>query len=252
MNYTRQKDERRQNMPTGKLISCEGIECSGKDTQIALLAEYLRQHHVDFSLEHEPGGTLYGEALRAILKHPELALPPIYAAVSGHSDFSQAQLPDNPDYKRTPECELFLFAASRAEFTNKIIDLMLDGINVIVNRFSDSTTAYQGGGHGLSTSAIITINQMATQDLWPNLTLLIDIPIETMLERVAKQGKEKNAFFEQRYDRNFFERVRDEYLDIARRNPERVKVIDGTKPVKEVFEQIRPYVDELFGLSYAD
>jgi dTMP kinase len=239
-------------MATGKLISFEGIECSGKDTQIALLAKYLRQHNIDFSLEHEPGGTLYGEALRAILKHPELVLPAIYKAISGHSDFKHARLSDNPDYDRTPECELFLFAAARAEFSNKIIDLILDGTNVIVNRFSDSTTAYQGGGHRLSTSAIITINNMATDNLWPKLTLLIDIPVKTMLERMAKQSKEKNAFFEQRYDRNFFERVRNEYLEIARLNPERVKVIDGTKSIKEVFEQIRHYVDELFGLSYVN
>jgi len=242
--------------PRAMLITFEGIECAGKGTQIALLMDYLRQHGIDAISEHEPGGTLYGEALRAIIKHPEIALPAIYEKFIGHSDFPDAKELATRigkgafKLKRTPECEFLLFSAARAEFANKIRRLIAHKI-IISDRLADSSTAYQGGGHGLPLELIEQVNRLVLRNLWPDLTFFLDIPVTEMFSRVA-QHKEKNAFFEEYYNRAFFERVRRAYLTIAETEPNRFLVIDGSKPIAEVFEQIRPQIDGLLGISHAD
>lgn len=250
----------------GKLITFEGIECSGKGTQIRKSLDYLSQHGRKAVRGREPGGTLYGEGLRVILKNPEIALPAIFEAVKNHSDFDRDKLAQAlamgfaDKFERTGECELFLYSASRAEFAKWLKELLDEGISILADRLHDSTRAYQGGGRQLATNererrAINEINAFALRGLWPDKTFFLDIPVEMMLERmriVDGQDADKNSFFETTCGRDFFQRVHDEYHLIAQEEPNRFIIIDGEKPADEVFEQIRPYLDSLFGISYSD
>lgn len=239
----------------GKLISFEGIECCGKGTQAKLLFDYLREIGQPLQLMHEPGGTPYGEALRAILKYPNAALSAIYAKLAGHSDFpgfeefSAMIESGNFDAKRSAECELFLFEASRSEYAKAIRAKLENGEHVISDRLHDSTTAYQGGGRGISMADIDAMNKIALGGLWPDLTILLDIPIEVMIERVSRENDEKNAYFEKTCDRAFFERVRTAYLAIAGCERNRFVVIDGDQPISIISDQIRAYVDELLDIN---
>lgn len=240
---------------TAKLISLEGIECCGKSTQTQLLFEYLRQKKIAVQLTHEPGGSPYGEAIRALLKNPGIAMRAIFKELEHHSDF--------PDFKyfanaceagqlkldRTPECEMFLFEASRAEYSAVIRKILAGGAHVISDRLHDSTTAYQGGGRGLSKTDIDLMNRIALDDIWPDLTILLDIPVEVMLKRMGRQDDEKNAFFEQTCDKAFFERVRESYILLANQEPQRFALIDGTLPIETIFQQIKFEVDDLLGLE---
>lgn len=233
----------------GKLITFEGIECSGKGTQIKLVEAWLRQMTVHYFSDHEPGGTLYGEALRAILKNPELALPAIYGALEGHSDYSAIKnfhLADTTDYSRSGQLEIFLFMASRVAFAEKIKPLIASGLIVLADRLMDSSTAYQGYGRLQGDQKMLATieanNRLALSGLWPDLTFVIDIPVEVMFERMAKESAEKNSFFEEKYNREFYQRVREGYLQIAKNEPDRVKIIDGTQPIQQVFEQIKPFI----------
>lgn len=241
----------------GKLISFEGIECSGKGTQIALLMEYLSQHGIAAVADHEPGGTPYGEALRALLKHPEIALPAVFKALAGHSDFAgvnfiEATTNAGIPTKRTPEAELLMYEAARAEYAAKIKAELERGLTVISDRLMDSTVAYQGGGRSLNRQMIEKLNTLAMRGVWPDKTFLLDIPVEIMLKRMRQQSKEKNSYFETTCDRDFFERTRRAYLDIRSGYPNRFVVIDGTKPVNEVFEKIRRHIDRLLNITYKD
>lgn len=231
---------------TGKLITFEGIDCCGKGTQAKLLFEYLTQAGKDVRLMREPGGTPYGEAIRALLKFPLKTLELIHREFAGHSDFP---LLKHLSIERTPQCELFLFEAARAEYVSVIRQLQDAGKHVISDRLHDSTVAYQGGGHGLPLADISAMNRVALGGILPDLTFLLDITVEKMLERMAKEGEEKNAYFEQKYDRGFFERVRQTYLSIAKNAPHRFIVIDGDQPVESIAVQIRAYVDELLDLN---
>jgi len=239
----------------GELISLEGPECSGKGTQAQLLYEYLQQKGIPVHLMHEPGGSYYGEAIRALLKFPERALKAIYHELSGHGDFplfeQYAAISDNGhlDIKRTAETELFLFEATRAEYAAKLKPLLDGGDVIISDRLHDSTVAYQGGGRGLPMTDIDLMNKIALRGIWPDLTFLLDIPVEVMLDRMSRQRDEKNAFFEKHCDQAFFERVREAYVAIALSEPKRFIIIDGNQPIETVFKQIRAYVDELLGIE---
>jgi len=241
------------NAKRGRLISLEGIECSGKGTQIKLLTDYLRELDIPAIASHEPGGTAYGEAMRALIKHPEIALPAIFMAFQGHSDFPEAtSLFKQHVCERTPEAELLMFEVARAEFSAGVIEPNLSrGVTIVCDRLHDSTTAYQGGGRMLDLQTdyrglINRVNLFALRGLKPDLTFYLDIPVEVMLERVAKQNDEKNAHFERTCKPEFFQRVRRAYLEIAKQEPRRFIVIDGDQPPATVFKFIQPYIDELF------
>jgi dTMP kinase len=243
-------------MNQGKLITFEGIECSGKGTQIKLVLEWLKQLNINCTAEHEPGGTLYGEALRAILKNPELSLPAIFNAVKGHSDYqalSNFNFNESTDYSRNGTFEMFMFLASRALYAEKIKEVIEQGTTVISDRLMDSTTAYQGGGKANSDPQMIEQinfgNHLAMGELWPNLTLFLDISVDEMYRRMAGETDEKNSFFEKKYDRNFYEKVRQEYLNIAEREPQRFVVIDGAKSPTEVFEIIKTKLSKLLNIN---
>ena len=236
----------------GKLISFEGIECCGKGTQIKLAQSWLQERGHRVVVEHEPGGTYYGEALRGILKNPELTLPAIFKALSQHSDYPQIAsfLTDTSfDYQRTPRFEMFLFWASRSLYAEKIKALLADGNIVLSDRLMDSTTAYQGGGGANGDKQVIEQinfgNHLAMGEIWPDLTICLDITIDEMYQRMAKENDEKNAFFEKKYDRQYYQRVRNQYLKLAIDEPQRFKVIDGIGPISHIHENITTLIDPI-------
>lgn len=153
------------------------------------------------------------------------------------------------NFDRTPLCELFLFEAARAEYAAVVRKILATGAHVISNRLHDSTTAYQGGGRGLPLADIDLMNRIALGNLWPDLTLLIDIPVSVMIGRISRETSEKKAYFETKFNPDKFERIRQTYLDIAKNEPGRFRVIDGDQPIEAVFEQIRMHVDKLLDIK---
>lgn len=192
-------------------ITVEGIEGAGKSSNIAFTESLLRSHGHDLLLTREPGGTPLGEELRELLL--------------GHTHDGMHDL-----------TELLLMFAARAEHLhNKILPALEAGQWVICDRFTDATYAYQGGGRQLDTSAIATLENLVQGNRRPDLTLLLDLPVETGLARAAKRSA-PDRFERQRLA--FFQRVREAYLQIAHQQPERVKIIDASLELDRVQEQI--------------
>ncbi len=193
-------------------ISFEGIDFSGKSTQLELLKDYLVEHNKKVEILREPGGTEISEKVRRILL-------------------------DNKNEKMFAEAELLLFSASRAQLLREKIQPYLDkGIYVISDRFHDSSTAYQGYGRGIPLEVVKTIHQLAIGDTIPDLTFFIDIPVGIANERRKKKSKLKLDRIEVA-DIEFYNRVRSGYLEIARQE-ERFKVIDGTQTIETMQNQI--------------
>lgn len=207
--------EGRRRVPV--FITLEGIDRAGKTTQLQLLTEYLQAQGRDFVVTREPGGTPLGEELRRIL----LA----------------------PGRQMTLFTEAFLFAAARAELVAQVIRPALQqGRSVVSDRYVDSSVAYQAYGRGLPPEFVIAINQMATGDLRPHRTILLDIPVEEAARRQgAGEGDRLGSL-----DLEFFQRVREGYLELAAAEPRRFRVVDATRPVHEVQAEIRRLVDEIW------
>ncbi|HHB89888.1 MAG TPA: dTMP kinase [Anaerolineae bacterium] len=202
-------------------ITFEGIEGSGKTTQIKLLMAWLQTRTERALLTREPGGTAIGEQVRAILLNP-----------------------DNTEM--TPEAEILLFSAARAQIVREVIRPRLEeGWIVICDRFADSTLAYQGYGHGLPLDDLLQITEFATGGLWPDLTIYLDLDVETGLRRKAATPEEWNRMEAQAID--FHKRVRAGYLALAKQNPDRWLVIDADQPVEAIQAQIRARVEGLLG-----
>lgn len=231
------------------LITIEGIECSGKGAQTRRLLTYFQTLNQPAILLREPGGTVYGEALRALLKHPQLAITGINQALAGHEDFPEP-IDVSGDFSRSPYCELLMFVANRVEFIDKKVQPALAaGKTVITDRLHYSTRAYQGGGrfhhHSKMIAKINWLNDIAMQGIKPNIVFLLDITVEEMLRR-QQQNKDKDAFFEKTCNRDFFERTRTEYLNIAQEEPNRFVVIDGTRSIDDIHEEIIELVKHKF------
>jgi dTMP kinase len=193
-------------------ISFEGIDFSGKSTQIELLKDYLVDHNKKVEILREPGGTEISEKVRRILL-------------------------DNKNEIMFAEAELFLFSASRAQMVREKIHPYLEkGIYVISDRFHDSSTAYQGYGRGINLDKVQMVHQLAIGDTIPDLTFFIDIPVGIANERRKKKSKVKLDRIEVA-DTEFYNRVRNGYLEIARKE-ERFKVIDGTQTIETIQNQI--------------
>ncbi|AKI96870.1 dTMP kinase [Kosmotoga pacifica] len=191
-------------------ISFEGVDGSGKSTQVTLFIEYLKKMKKEFLLIREPGGTKAGEDIRSILLHLE--------------------------YKLFPETELLLFMASRSQIVREIIMPALKEDKIVVaDRFLDSSLAYQGFGRGLDIEMVRRLNNLATGGLVPDLTFLIDVPLEEAAKR--KQAQEKNDKIEME-SLDFFRRVREGYLEIAKAEPERVKVLNGLNDIELIHSEI--------------
>ena len=208
----------------GLFITFEGTEGSGKSTQISLLARRLRSMGYTVQTTREPGGTAIGEEVRHTLKHSK----------------------DND--AMTPEAELLLMNASRAQLVREFIRPALDaGEIVLSDRFYDSTTAYQGYGRGLDLDTVKTVVKLAVGDTIPNLTLLLTVPQSVGEERrLARQAT--LPFMRDRLEeagQSFFGRVLEGYEAIARGEPKRVRRIDGTRSPAEIEAAIWAVVEPL-------
>ena len=199
--------------PTGFLLSFEGSEGCGKSTQIHLLKERLEKSGREVVVLREPGGTEIGESIRHLLQH----------ANEGHA--------------MTMETELLLFAASRAQIVReKIRPLIESGAFVILDRFLDSTTVYQGHARGLPLESVNAINRFAIGGTLPQLTILLDLDTATAWQRIHATGRELDRMESQPPE--FFEKVRQGYLQLAAAEPDRIKVIDASASPEEVHEVI--------------
>ena len=197
----------------GKLIVVEGADGSGRSTQIARLAAHLQQSGREVVATREPGGTEIGESIRHLLQHAKEG-----AAM-------------------TPEAELLLFAASRAQIVReKIRPLLEAGVFVILDRFLDSTTVYQGHARGLPLDAVNAINRFAIGGTLPQLTLLLDLDVQAAWQRIHATGRELDRMESQPPE--FFEKVRQGYLSLAKAEPERFRVVDASQSPEMVHEHI--------------
>ncbi len=204
----------------GKFITFEGSEGCGKSTHIAKLVARLQAAGLEPLLTREPGGTALGEEIRNLLLHHKAG-----GAMCA-------------------ETELLLFTAARAQIVReRIAPALAAGRVVICDRFLDSTTVYQGAARCLSPEAVAAINGFAVGDCRPALTLVLDVPVEVGHARVRARGDGQPDRIE-RESLEFFTRVREGYLAIARAEPGRVAVIDTTRPIDEVSAAIWQTVHE--------
>lgn len=199
-------------------ITLEGSEGVGKTSNMEYIKSMLKNASIEFIETREPGGTPLGEALRNTLLGENF---------KGMSD----------------DAELMLMFAARAEHVTKVIRPALEqGCWVLCDRFTDSTFAYQGGGRQLDVSRIAGLEQWVLGDLKPDLTLLLDAPVEVGRERAGKRSAPDR--FEQEQDA-FFNRVRDMYLHRAKSDPARIKVIDASKSLAAVQVQIKAIMENI-------
>jgi len=205
-------------------ITFEGVEGSGKTTQIQRLKRYLTHKGFHCKVTREPGGPSISEKIRKILLDPD------------HREM-------------LPLSELFLYEASRAQHIHEVIKPSLKkGMIVLCDRFNDATLAYQGYGRGIDRQLIKKLNRFASQGINPDLTFLLDCPSDIGLKRALQRNQILKNEKEDRFEReeiHFHQRVRRGYLSIAKNEPNRIKVIDTRIGAEEVFEKIREIVDEL-------
>jgi dTMP kinase len=215
-------------MQLGQFITIEGGEGVGKSTQIETIRATVQAAGFETLLTREPGGTERAERIRDLLLTPTNEAMPT-------------------------ACELLLmFAARSAHVTNLILPTLAQGKWVICDRFTDATYAYQGAGRGVPRTDIAVLETMAIDGLKPNLTLLLDAPIELSLARARKRNLERGAAAGDRFEREqeeFFKRVREAYLAIARADPNRIAVIDASRSVDEVktsvAEAVRKFINRV-------
>ena len=211
-------------MTRGKFITFEGPEGSGKSTQIRLLAERLHRSGIQTLLTREPGGTTTGEAIRRLLQH------------------------DCSDAEMAHRTEVLLFCASRAQIVEQVIRPALgQGTWVLCDRFTDSTLAYQGYGRGFAVAELHALNAFATGGLTPDLTLLLDIPVEESLRRIHARTAEIDRI--ERAEQAFHERLRAGYLELAAAEPERFRVLTSTEPLEQTRAEVWKMVDAKFGIQ---
>lgn len=217
--------------PRGRFISLEGGEGAGKSTQIRSLARALESAGMTVVTTREPGGSPGAEAIRALL----------VGGKTGRWD---------------GVTELLLHYAARRDHLNQTILPALDrGEWVVTDRFADSTMAYQGYGFGISRETVEQVHRVAVGDIRPDLTLILDIPVEDGLGRAGRrdgEGAPGNANRYERMARDFHERLRHGFLDIAAREPKRCVVIDAGRPADEVARAIRAAVADRLGVEFPD
>jgi dTMP kinase len=199
-------------MTRGLFFSLDGIDGTGKSTQCRLLADWLRRRGLDVVQCADPGGTAVGDALRDILLHHRGEI--------------------------TPACEAFLFMASRAQLVAEVIRPALgSGRVVLCDRFLLANVVYQGHAGGLNVDQLWDIGRLSTDGIEPDLTLVLDLPLEDAL---ARRGRAPDRM--ESRARDYQQRVREGFLSEARRRPDRVHVIDARPPVETVQERIRKEV----------
>jgi dTMP kinase len=205
-------------MPRGLFITLEGGEGAGKSTNLAFIRQCLQRAGHEVVVTREPGGTELGERVRDILLHSK-----------------QLHI--------TPESEMLLMFAARSEHLAKVIrPALAAGKTVLCDRFTDATYAYQGGGRGLPAERIASMESWVQGDLRPDLTLLFDVPVEAGRARAGQRG-EPDRF--EREDNEFFTRVHAIYLARAQADPKRMRVIDASRALPQVEQQIAAVLEEL-------
>jgi len=205
-------------MQRGKFITIDGVEGAGKSTQITFICDYLKAKGVNVILTREPGGTDVGEKIRTLLL-------------------------SNSTGKMHADTELMLmFAARNEHIQNKIMPALKQGDWVLSDRFTDASYAYQGGGRGLDVSRIAQLEQWVSQDFTPDMTLLLDVPVEIGMSRVESRGKKDRIELEAT---DFFNRVRQAYINRSEQFPERIKLIDSSQTVDHTKQQIKVILDSL-------
>jgi dTMP kinase len=205
-------------MKPGKFITIEGIEGAGKSTAINDIRAYLEAKGIEAVFTREPGGTPLAEEIRKVLLLPR------------------------GDESVQPETELLLMFACRAQLVNNLIKPALHaGKWVVSDRYVDASYAYQGYGRGINLNHIQQLDTMTVDDVYPDLTLFLDVPVELGLQRAEKRGQGKDRIEQEKVD--FFTRVRDGYLARADHAPERIKVIDASKTPAEAAKEISKVLD---------
>ncbi|MDA0988982.1 MAG: dTMP kinase [Chloroflexi bacterium] len=209
-------------MPTGLFITLEGGDGSGKSTQIKFLLRRLQTRHINSVAVREPGGTPLGNGLRQLLKFSDIPL--------------------------SPEAELLLFNASRAQLVADVIQPALErGEVVLCDRFTDSTLAYQGYGRGIPLERVEAVNMAATGGLKPDLTIFLDLSPEEGMGRRSTTRDRFEQRFEQKGIMDFHQRVRKGYLELASKEPERWLTLDARLSSREVSRLIWRRVEPLVG-----
>jgi dTMP kinase len=206
----------------GKFITIEGGEGVGKSTNIASVESFLQARNIKYIKTREPGGTPLAEELRAILLAPR-------------------------DETVCEKTELLLMFAARAQHLQHVILPALEqGLWVVCDRFTDATYAYQGGGRGLSLDTIAILESLVQQGLEPDLTLLLDVDVQTGLARLESRS-ETDRF--EREQRHFFEAVRAMYILRAQQFPQRFRIIDASQTLagvqRDIFSTLASFTDEL-------
>jgi len=204
-----------------RFITLDGIDGAGKSTNLAVMKAWFEKHKLPVLFTREPGGTPAGEALREILLNPA----------------TQVSL-------RTET--LLMFAARQQHLETVILPALKNGTHVVSDRFTDATFAYQGGGRGVPLQDIATLEHWVQGDFRPDLTLLLDVPLEVSMARIS-QTREKDRFEQEAAE--FFNRVREVYLQRAAKQPERSAVIDSSQSLDAVKTQIETALDSHFGLN---
>lgn len=204
-------------MKRGRFITLEGGEGAGKSTSMAFVCEYLKQTGREVLATREPGGTPLGESIRELLLHGKEGM--------------------------SPDTELLLMFAARAEHLQQVIHPALNrGIDVVCDRFTDATYAYQGGGRGIPAERIGALETWVQGTFRPDLTLLLDIPITQGLARAGNRSAPDRF---EREQHAFFERVRQCYLETAAREPRRVRIINASLDLPAVQMQLRAALDSI-------
>jgi dTMP kinase len=202
----------------GTFITFEGIDGSGKSTQLRMLANYLKEAGCQVVVTREPGGTPVGNRLRAAL-------------LDAHEEVD-------------PLTELLVFAADRAQHVRRVLRPAIESGQVIISdRYADATVAYQGAGRGFSPELIAEIVQLATEGLKPDLTVLFDLSVEESISRTSRRSNDKNKG--DRLDaeaEDFHVRVHGAYLELARAEPQRVKIVETNRPPEETHKRVKEIV----------
>ena len=202
----------------GQFITVEGTEGVGKSTSMDFIEAWLKEHDIDLIVTREPGGTQLGEKLREVLL-------------------------DAKEQSMCDDTELLLMFAARAQHLQEVILPALEaGKWVLCDRFTDSTYAYQGGGRGIAMSRIADLEQWVQGDRRPDMTLILDLEVEIGLERAGKRSA-PDRFELEKHD--FFNNVRNTFLERAKANPERYKVVNAAPEIKEVQKSIQTILEQM-------